>query len=1638
MNQAGTYNLVVSNTESGCTATASVTVVQNLTPPTANAGPPATLNCNIAQLTLNGSASNGSNLLIQWSTVNGNIVSGENTLNPVIDAPGAYTLLVTNWANGCTAQSTVNINADQNAPNAFAGDDNQLTCVQTSVQLSGSGSSTGAGITYQWVGNPGNIVSGASSMNPVVNAYGFYTLIVTNTSNGCTDADEVFVDDNIIYPNATILPAQQLNCTFSSVQLDAGASTQGNAIDFVWTTANGHIVSGNGTPYPEVDETGTYTLVVINTANSCTASASVTVTEDFSLPVATAVPAASITCQLPQTTLNGEGSSSGYPFFYEWTTVNGNILSGNLTLNPTVNQVGTYLLTVYNVENGCTSQASVQVITSQTFPTASAGAAQTITCAAPQSTLDGAGSSQGTPYAYVWSTQNGNIVSGANTLSPVVDAPGSYQLAVINTQTGCTAVASVEVGQNTALPQALAAPGGVLSCTATSVALDGTGSSEGAGFVYNWATSAGNIVSGQGTLHPVVSAVGVYILVVSNAANGCTASASTTVTADAGLPVANAGTADTLNCVVKQMVLNATASSQGAVYTYAWTGPGIVSGIHTLTPVVDVPGVYELLITNTSNGCTAISNVLVPADLVLPVAYAGPAAVLNCLQSVLNLNGNGSSSGPLFTYAWTASAGGNIQAGANMLTPAVNQPGTYTLQVSNIQNGCTALAAVAITQDTVHPLAGAGPPGLITCSNSIVTLSGGGSAGPAYGYLWTTANGSIASGANTLSPVVDAPGTYSLLVTDTLNGCTATSTVLVNKDANVPTAIVQAPEELTCVVQQIQLTGTGSTAGPFIQYDWTTANGNILSGATSLTPVVNAPGQYTLRVFNAANNCEALFSVNVLQNLTAPVAYAGAPAVLSCANPVLSLDGTGSSQGGQYVYLWTTVNGNIQSGAVTLTPQIDRSGNYNLLVTNTLNGCTAESSVQILLDQNSPQAEAGPSQALTCVASSVTLNGAGSSSGPGFTFTWTALNGGNLVSGANTLSPVVNAPGQYLLTVTNTNNQCTATAAVTVTQNTVEPVAVAGNPVTLTCTDPSIQLNGAGSSTGSPYSYVWTTLGGVILSGSNTLQPVIGAVGIYTLVVTDNTNGCTREASVQVLEDADAPIAVASTPGELTCNSTTLTLSGAGSSAGSNFDYLWTTSNGQILSGPSSLSPVINAPGTYQLLVTNSLNGCTETEAVNVTQNITAPQVDAGVASAITCSVTQLSLNGNASGGGQGVGYSWFTSNGNILSGSNMPTPVITSGGIYTLTVYDLYNGCSSTDQVTVPSDTQAPPIAIASPGLLTCSVLQVPIDATASAQGSAFSYAWSGLGIVSGAASLLPVVNQPGDYVLQVSNSVNGCTDTATVRVEQNTQAPQAEAGTGFELTCSVREGTLSAAGSASGLNISYLWSTSDGNIVSAATLSTPTVNAPGSYRLLVTNLLTGCTATDQALVTENTNYPDGLELTTDPPGCGGKPGVVRIDTVQGGVGPYLYSIDGGNTFLTANQFGNLSPGQYQLVVQDINGCEYEETFSFPEPLEPAVVMTPEIVLAYGESATLTALINIPLYEVDTIIWSPMERLTLTNKRNVVIARPFSTTEYTVTIVNDAGCTDRATVLVRVDDPTCGRPTPSVRTTRMERTMCF
>ena len=96
------------------------------------------------------------------------------------------------------------------------------------------------------------------------------------------------------------------------------------------------------------------TGIQVNSGVVCTAIDSVEVIEDLIQPTITIeLDASTINCNVPSIVIDGNGSSTGSEFSYEWTTTNGSITQDTFTLSPTVNAGGTYVLGITNNDNDC-------------------------------------------------------------------------------------------------------------------------------------------------------------------------------------------------------------------------------------------------------------------------------------------------------------------------------------------------------------------------------------------------------------------------------------------------------------------------------------------------------------------------------------------------------------------------------------------------------------------------------------------------------------------------------------------------------------------------------------------------------------------------------------------------------------------------------------------------------------------------------------------------------------------------------------------------------------------------------------------------------------------------------------------------------------------------------------------------------------------------------------------------------------------------------------------------------------------------------------------------------------------------------------------------------------------------------------
>ncbi len=1504
----------------------------NVVPAAAIIAPTVQIDCASPILTLNGSGSTANtNTTYRWTTSNGTLLGTAITQN--INSGGTYHFIVSN-NTGVTCRDTASITISQNTtpPGATASGGN-LSCITPAVELQGNADTTG--VNYSWSG-PGISPANKNQQNPIVAQPGTYTLVVTNPINSCTTSANINVLADTLRPSASAIGGM-LTCTLEILPIDGSSNTP----NVLWNWAGPDIHVGNQSlENPIVGLPGTYTATVTNTQNGCSATATATVSQDINKPTVSAGANKIITCFNTSVLLDGSGSPGSAVFLWS----GAGIWLNNETLpNPQVNQPGTYILSATNPANGCNRRDTVLVTADVEPPLANAGLDTLINCTHTSVTLGGNGSSQGPNFTATWS--GAGIFSGnQNAYRPLVNQPDpQYTLTILNTVNGCKTVDFVTVGLNIDLPTADVGADQTLTCSLTNgINLPGVGSPTGA---VNFLWSGPGIGANNATQQtPNITQPGDYALTVTNPINGCTATDAVTIFSDIDLPAASAGQDWMLNCSIKTVNLDASSSTTGADITYLWAGPGITANNATEQSPANIttPGTYTLSVTNSANNCTNTDVVVVLLDTLAPLANAGAAQVLNCYnQQQDTLQASASSSGPNFAYQWQGAA--ITAANQSQQNPVVNLPGTYTLTVINTENTCTATAQVVVSENITTPVANAGTDPTIDCVTTSTLLGGNSSVGTNFIYTW--AGPGLDSLSRTLrQPTTTLPGAYNLVVTNTENGCTATDAVTVFSTAAYPTASAGADGLLTCDDPNFTLNGSASTSGASIQILW---SGPGITAATQsqISPPTTQPGTYFLEIKNSANNCAAHDTVVVLENKTLPIADAPATLHLDCKTTSVVLNASASSTGTTIEFLWsgpsiTPASSNQNS------PSVTQPGVYNLLVSNTENGCTATASTPVTQDTAAPAVSAGMDQKLTCAIQSLTLNGSASSSGNDFDYLWQGpgINTANFAQ----QNPVVADSGFYLLTVTNLLNHCTATDAVLVTENSEPPKSDAGPDRTLTCATTTVMLDGSLSASGVGISYSWNgpglAIGQATTANPNTTQP-----GIYNLKVTNATNGCTSMDAVAVVENIVPPNASAGPDGSITCANTAtgFALSSAGSSSGPGFALLW-SGPGISTANQNQPDPTVLLVGTYVLSIQNLANGCFNTDTANVLQDQNLPIADAGPDRTLSCSVTQVMLDGSGSSNlGGGSIYTW-SGPGISAANSLAEMPVVQVAGTYTITVTNTLTGCSTTNSVVVSLDNLPPVVAISS-DVLTCAQPLGDLSLTTT-PATGCTYDWAGPDINSGNINSAAFqVSQAGLYSVTVTGP-NGCTATATTTVGEDADFPSGS-GEGTTLNCK-NGGQSTISGQVNTPNATFEWQGPNGFTANTLKIN---INQAGIYNFIITSS-NGCKRSIPVNVLTDYAAPTVLLSVEKKLTCAVTSVVIGTGgTSSGSHFSYAWSTPNGHIASGAN---GLSPvadkaGDYTLLVTNLlNGCTSTATIAVEnDPAVPtAFGLTVRDVRCFGE----------------------------------------------------------------------------------------
>jgi len=482
-----------------------------------------------------------------------------------------------------------------------------------------------------------------------------YSVSVTAEKNGCTSTAGTSSQKYKVNPVAVITPSGTvINCSVSQVTLQGSGGYQ-----YRWNdnTINSQKIVTSG---------GLYTLTA-RSLGGCENSTSVTISENKVKPQNLAVtpnPNTTILTCTTVTSIELTASSTSGNVGYVWQ-------DGTVGAILTVTAPKTYVVTVTDLDNGCQETASLQITSDKTIPTVNISAdALQLTC--DTTSIELVASTNATNPSYSWT-------GGLNTSSIDVVTPDTYAVTVTDLNTGCSNSASIDVVQDISSPIVTIVPSATrFTCDTTSIDLVANATN----VAYLWG-------DGSTTNAITITAPNTYQVTVKNQTTGCTNTVSLDVQQNVTSPnLTIESTTTELTCSTPTIPLTANVGS--ANVSYLWTG-GSTNALLSATSA----GLYQVSVKDLQNGCLANASVTLTENKTLPTAsILAPNRVLTCSSPTLSLVASGTPAGT--TYKWNDNT--------TLANKTVNSKGTYTVTVTNPNNGCTRNASVAITENYAVPL----------------------------------------------------------------------------------------------------------------------------------------------------------------------------------------------------------------------------------------------------------------------------------------------------------------------------------------------------------------------------------------------------------------------------------------------------------------------------------------------------------------------------------------------------------------------------------------------------------------------------------------------------------------------------------------------------------------------------------------------------------------------------------------------------------------------------------------------------------------------------------------------------------------------------------------------------------------------
>ncbi len=1601
VNSTVTYTFVIGYEGTVCSDQESVTI--NVDPNTINFG--ATPEFNIcANQTTNLSASGG--VTYSWIDTNGNPatnLSCTNCPNPTFDPPNNdattyfYEVIVSSGP-GCTETFPVEVTVDLSD---LVLEPHEPICPGDLATLSVA---SGDGTNFVWTRANGLPAGSGTSIQVSPQVTTTYNVVATGVA--CPN------------PKSITLVVDQVDAAFNPVQtVCAGEATtlvgQGGQ-QYQWLDADGNVLSTSQTYNPVIEENTTFQLVA--QTNNCFDT----------IPVLAPIePIREIQFITENPVICGDITSvdlaiepiPGVTFTWE--------PAGAFTMNSADGSVVTatppsdgFTYTVTAVTPlGCTPPQTISVAVGDELEiTVDAPEVLCIDLSTPQPfTINAFGAA-----TYTWGPTGGSLIPTSVGASSALFIPNANNNGITYTISG-TDAAGICTGETTFTVQVIQEPDVAISVPVICAGESGTMSAEitdGSGqFEYEWIPSTGLSNPNSSTTNVTVEEPTTYTLIATDIVGGCEVQQEVLVEVNEYPDITLVP--EVAACSGEEVSISVEG---GEGFDMTWTdgnGTVITTG-ETLTVTPAATTTYTL---TAGTDCPIELQTTLEVIEVEVVADASAAQICDGEDVQLTATGEG-----VATFEWTQANGLQGTNGATQ-TASPTATTTYIVTGYDASGNCSATAEVTVEVAAIQVQLPANPSTCGADDPAVLTID----AGAGATYLWDPPTGlsSTTTGTVTANPdqtttynvqVVNAQGceeqvfvtvnvfppiqinidppvasvcpdeiaTYTITGAQTYtveevnggafqiisnangqlqisadasasfnitgidaNGCSAETTA--DLTVNVPETDAGG-DDTVCFGSEVPLFADG---GPGATYQWN--NAESLDDATSANPIAT-PDQittYTVLITDA-NGCTGTEQVTVVVESELTANLSATPNTICPGTPVTLQAGSNTEN----TYTFYDGNGTQiaqnNTGTTTINPTEDMT--YSVIVATPL-GCEDEAVATVTFNED-PVLQAQNSTACPGGSTIMTVSGGGT----GATYNWTP---NNIITcntpncSSVTVTPTDNNPVNFTITGTTPagcSSQTQATVNVEAALNiTVSPA----NPQL--CLGETITLDAGGAT-----QFEWEGPGLSSTTGG-TVTIDIDTPGTYNYTLVGMDNDCSGNTTFSVVINDPPTIDAVLAPTLCVGDSHTLSATGGVS-------YVW-TQNGNPVSN-LNVSPTTTT--TYDVIGTDA-NGCTNVSQVTV-------EVEEPIQLSVMANDDAICFGESTAIMATGaVSFEWSTTDvtteGELLDVS----PDVTT--TYTV-IATSANGCTAEDQITI--EVSEPQVDVAAAQLGFCTGDNTTLTATGTG-----NFTWEGENVIGTGANVSIEPVTPGLYTYIVTTDINGCPATASIDIEvyaePNVVVPQQ-----LQI-CQDGSTDITATGAAT-----YEWIATDGSL-SATTGSTVTASpaAATSYTVIGTSA-NGCTAS--AIV----NIDVSTELLLDAPDQ-----EICIDDAAGATltvsGAQNYTWTGDVASLSATTGNNViaTPSlttTYTIIGTDDQGCTGETEVTVVVNELPQADAGAAGLICAGEEYSLAASGGVQF------IWDdPTGTLSNANIANP-IATPTEPTTYTVTVINENGCSSTAEVFVDLE----------------------